>query len=118
MKRAILILFIVTGLMVPVVRSSQDHAGQTEITKWPQDKRAAVSLTFDDNSINQFRVAVPIMDKLGLPATFHIITGDISGSRYHGTFIGRPVQAIIRETAGLPTNADNFFERASAIGHL
>jgi hypothetical protein len=118
MKRAILLLFVVTGLMVPVVGPSQDPAGQTDITKWPYNKRAAVSLTFDDNSINQFRVAVPIMNKLGLPATFHIITGDISGSRYHGTFIGRPTSAVIRETAGAPTNADNFFERASAIGHL
>ena len=118
MKRAVLILFLVTGWMVPVVRSSQDLPGQTEITKWPQDKHAAVSLTFDDNSINQFRVAVPIMDKFGLPATFHIITGEISGSRYHGTFVGRPVQAVIQETARVPTNADNFFERASAVGHL
>ena len=118
MKRVILTLFLMTGWMTSAAPSSQDPAGQTEITKWPQDKRAAVSLTFDDNSINQFRVAVPIMDKLGLPATFHIITGDISGSRYHGTFIGRPISAVIRETAGVPTNADNFFERASAIGHL
>jgi peptidoglycan/xylan/chitin deacetylase (PgdA/CDA1 family) len=118
MKRAILILFVLTGWMLPAVRSSQDPTGQTEITKWPQDKRAAVSLTFDDNSVNQFRVAVPIMDRLGLPATFHIITGDIAGSRYHAMFIGRPIQAIIQETAGGATNADNFFERASAIGHL
>ncbi|MGZ4887519.1 MAG: polysaccharide deacetylase family protein [Candidatus Aminicenantales bacterium] len=118
MKRVILILFVMTGWMVPAVRSSQDPAGLTEIAKWPFNKRAAVSLTFDDNSINQFRVAVPIMNKLGLPATFHIITGDISGSRYHGTFIGRPVSAVILETAAVPTNADNFFERASAIGHL
>ncbi|MGA2531646.1 MAG: polysaccharide deacetylase family protein [Candidatus Aminicenantales bacterium] len=118
MKRAILILFVMTGWMVPVVRSSQDPAGLTEITKWPFNKRAAVSLTFDDNSINQFRVAVPIMNKLGLPATFHIITGDISGSRYHGTFIGRPVSAVILDTARTPTNADNFFERASAIRYL
>jgi len=118
MKRAICFLLAMAGCMVPAIRSSQDLPGQTEITKWPQDKQAAVSLTFDDNSINQFRVAVPIMDKLGLPATFHVITGEISGSRYHGTFIGRPVQTVIQETARVPTSADNFFERASAIGHL
>src|SRR6185295_5616578 len=45
-------------------------------------------------------------------------TGEIPGSRYRGTFIGRPPPAIIRETAGVPTGKDNLFERASAIGHL
>jgi peptidoglycan/xylan/chitin deacetylase (PgdA/CDA1 family) len=92
--------------------------GETVITRWPDGKRAAVSLTYDDGSINQFRVAAPIMDRLGLPATFFVITGDIPGSRYRGTFIGRPTEAIVRETAEAPTNTDNLFERASAIGHL
>ena len=58
------------------------------------------------------------MNNLGFPATFYIITGDISGSRYHGAFIGRPAGDIIRETARVPTDKNNFFERASAIGHL
>lgn len=94
------------------------QVGKTEITKWQDGKKGAVSLTYDDGSINQFRVAVPIMDNFGLPATFFIITGNIPGSRYHGTFIGRPTNAIIAETANIPTNNDNFFERASAIGFL
>jgi peptidoglycan/xylan/chitin deacetylase (PgdA/CDA1 family) len=58
------------------------------------------------------------MDSLGFPATFFIITGQIPGSQYHGTFIGRPAKAIIEETATVPTNKDNFFERASAIAFL
>lgn len=121
MKRVTCFWLAMAGFICLGVRSSPGQAadiGQTEIAKWRFERRAAVSLTFDDNSINQFRVAVPIMNGLGLPATFHIITGDISGSRYHGTFVGRSTQAIIRETAGVPTNSDNFFERASAIGHL
>lgn len=94
------------------------QVGKTEITKWQYDKNGAVSLTFDDGSVNQFRVAVPIMDSFGFPATFFIITGNIPGSRYHGTFIGRPTTTIIEETSRVPTNKDNFFERASAIGYL
>jgi peptidoglycan/xylan/chitin deacetylase (PgdA/CDA1 family) len=94
------------------------QVGKTEITKWQDGKNGAVSLTYDDGSINQFRVAVPIMDNFGLRATFFIITGDIPGSRYHGTFVGRPTKAIIAETANIPTNKDNFFQRASAIGFL
>lgn len=91
---------------------------RTEIARWQDGKTAAISLTYDDNSANQFLVALPLMTRFGLPATFHIITGEIEGSRYHGAFIGRPVQDIVRETARIPTGPDNFFERASAIGRL
>lgn len=92
--------------------------GRTEICKWPNGSRTAVSLTYDDGSINQFRVAVPLMKELGFPATFHIITGQVAGSTYPGKFIGRPVAEIAAETGLVPTGKDNFFERASAIAHL
>jgi peptidoglycan/xylan/chitin deacetylase (PgdA/CDA1 family) len=92
--------------------------GRTEICKWPNGSRAAISLTCDDGSINQFRVAVPIMKEMGFPATFHIITGQVPGSEYPGRFIGRPVKDIVDGTAAAPTGKDNFFERASAIAHL
>jgi len=101
-----------------VAADARADAGRTEILKWPNGSRAAVSLTYDDGSLNQFRVAVPIMKKLGFPATLHIITGQVRGSIYPGTFIGRPVGDIVAETASVPTGKDNFFERASAIGHL
>src|SRR5215470_292483 len=94
------------------------QVGHPEITKWQHGKNGAVSLTFDDGSINQFRVAVPIMDSFGFPATFFIITGNVPGSQYHGTFVGRPTNAIIHETDSVLTNRDNFFERASAVGYL
>ncbi len=92
--------------------------GQTEITKWQDGKAGAVSITYDDGSINQFRYVLPVMKRLNLPATFYIITGPIPGSKYRGKFIGRPVQGIIAETATVPTNADNYFERASAAKYL
>jgi peptidoglycan/xylan/chitin deacetylase (PgdA/CDA1 family) len=92
--------------------------GQTEILKWYDGKKAAISLTYDDGSANQFRVALPIMDSLGFPATFYINTGVIKGSKYPGAFIGRDVRDIIKETESTPTNAENLFERASAIGFI
>ena len=114
-------LILVVGLTAALIASpcsSLGQAGKTEITKWQYGKSGAVSLTFDDGSINQFRVAVPIMDTFGFPATFFIITGNVPGSRYHGTFVGRPTKAIIQETASVLTSKDNFFERASAVGFL
>jgi peptidoglycan/xylan/chitin deacetylase (PgdA/CDA1 family) len=92
--------------------------GETIITRWPDDKKGAVSITFDDGSINQFKQALPVLNRLNLKATFFIITGQISGSKYRGKFIGRPVKTIIAETATAPTNKDNFYERASAAGYL
>ncbi|MBD1364764.1 polysaccharide deacetylase family protein [Mucilaginibacter sp. ZT4R22] len=92
--------------------------GETIITRWPDDKKGAVSITFDDGSVNQFKQALPVLNRLNLKATFFIITGQIPGSRYAGKFIGRPVKTIIAETATVPTDKDNFYERASAAGYL
>src|SRR5271169_3712681 len=106
------------ALLGTAASSAPAPVGLTEIAKWQDGKRAAVSLTYDDGTVNQFRVATPLMDALGLPATFFVITGNVDGSRYHGAFIGRSPEAIIEETASAPTDQGNFFERASAIGHL
>lgn len=119
MKTERFALFVLAGLAVLTLSTACRRADiRTEIAKWQDGKRAAVSLTYDDNSANQFRVAVPLMTRRGFPATFHIITGEIEGSRFHGAFIGRPTKDIIAETARVPTGPGNFFERASAIGRL
>ncbi|MDN3549852.1 polysaccharide deacetylase family protein [Mucilaginibacter aquaedulcis] len=107
----------VIGLLC-VVTIVKAQPGKTEIAKWQYNRNGAVSITWDDGSINQFKVALPILNKLKLPATFFIITGQIPGSQYQGKFIGRPVKDIIKETATIPTNKNNFFERASATGYL
>src|SRR5215472_12927735 len=105
-------------LFLTVIFCGKDLIAQTEIAKWQDNKTGAVSITYDDGSINQFKYALPVMKRLNLPATFYIITGPIPGSRYPGKFIGRPVPAIITETATVPTNVDNYFERASAAKYL
>lgn len=94
------------------------NVGKTEILKWKNGKRAAVSLTFDDGSINQFRVSLPHMEEMGFRGTFFINTGLIPGSEFQARFIGRPVEEIIRETDTVPTTPDNLFERGSAVGFL
>ena len=106
------------SLIFSVSCSNSQGGGETEITTWQNDKSAAISLTFDDGSPNQFSQALPILNKLNLRATFYIITGDVAGSRYQGKFIGRPIDDIIKGTADTLTNIENFFERASAIPYL
>jgi hypothetical protein len=77
----------VVGLMIACSAIAHGQVGRTEITKWQYGKSGAVSLTYDDGTINQFRVAVPIMDTFGFPATFFIITGNIPGSQYQCALI-------------------------------
>ncbi len=98
--------------------TQKGNKGLTEITLWPDGNLGAASITYDDATINQFRNALPIMNDLNLKATFFINTGAIKGSEYRGTFIGRPVEEIIEETANIPTNKDNFYERSSAAAYL
>ena len=97
---------------------SQKSYCQVEITKWQFGKKGAISITYDDGIITQFKEAIPIMNKLHFPGTFFIVTGELKGSRYHAKFIGTPVKEIMKETITVPTNKDNFFERASAVRFL
>lgn len=111
-------LFILLAPIFMLGSCRKDTSGYIhppEITKWQGDKKSAISITYDDGIITQFTVAKPIMDSLGLPGTFYIITGKIAGAQ-KGKFIGRPAAQIIRETASIKTNSENFFERASLIG--
>lgn len=107
-----ILLFFITGIR------SQSSVGNTEITKWQHGKTGAVSLTYDDATINQFRKALPIMDALGFKGTFYINTADIPGSRFPPKWIGRSLKSIVDETATIPTNKENLFERASALRFL
>jgi peptidoglycan/xylan/chitin deacetylase (PgdA/CDA1 family) len=106
---------IVIGLSATQTKA---QAGSTTITKWQYGRNGAVSITYDDASRHQFTHALPLMQRLKLPATFFVITGPITGSQYHGQFVGRPVPDIIKESATIPTDEQNFLERCSAAGYL
>jgi peptidoglycan/xylan/chitin deacetylase (PgdA/CDA1 family) len=110
--------FPAVALAVTCLAPVSGQESATEITKWPDGKLAAVSITFDDSTINQFRIALPLLNERGLPATFFVITGEIPGSKYLPTFVGRPIMEIIRESATVPTNAQNALERSSMLRYL
>lgn len=106
------ILFVWTSVAIA------QEVGETNILKWPQGKKAAVSLTYDDGTYNQFHVALPIMEDLGMKGTFYINTGEIPSSKYPAKFLGRDPQLILEEAKTIPTNRENLFERASLIRFL
>ena len=85
-----ILLFLGLAVLFPA-----DGFSQTEILKWQDGKEGCVTLTYDDGSENQFRIAVPLMNERGFPATFFVNTGDIPGAQYRPTFVGRPIQEII-----------------------
>ena len=91
---------------------------RTQIMKWQDGKQACVSLTFDDSSINQFRIGIPLLNERGLHGTFFIVTGDIQGSRNKPAFVGRPMMEIIRESEKAPTTKENALERTSLLNYL
>jgi peptidoglycan/xylan/chitin deacetylase (PgdA/CDA1 family) len=113
-----LYLILLISLQTALCEGQAAKPGSTIITKWQYGKNGAVSITYDDASRNQFKEALPVMQRLKMPATFFVITGPITGSKYQGKFIGRPVEDIIKESATVPTNDQNFLERCSAAGYL
>jgi peptidoglycan/xylan/chitin deacetylase (PgdA/CDA1 family) len=111
-------IFAAAILTVLTAVAGGQQIGETSITKWPDGKHGAISITFDDGSLNQFRIAVPIMDRLGLPGTFYITTGSLPGSTFTGKHIGRLWQEIAAEAKTIPTSTENVFERASAMRYI
>jgi peptidoglycan/xylan/chitin deacetylase (PgdA/CDA1 family) len=105
-------------LLLALLTPAWGQEPRTEVTKWQDGKDACISITFDDSSINQFRVAIPLMNERGLPGTFFIITGDIDGSKYQPAFIGRPIMDILRESEKTPTSKENMLERAAMLNYL
>lgn len=111
-------LHLIVLILLINISCFNDNFAQTKIMKWQDGKEGCVTLTFDDGSINQFRIAVPLMNERGFPATFFIITGGIPGSKYQAAFVGRYIQEIIKESEAISTNKSNFFERCSVLHYL
>lgn len=106
------------GILSVFGSCTQNYTVSTEILKWKDGKRAAISLTYDDGTLNQFRVALPIMEELDMRGTFYINTGEIPGQKNEAKYLGRDPKIVIEETASIPTNQENYFERAGLIRFL
>jgi peptidoglycan/xylan/chitin deacetylase (PgdA/CDA1 family) len=110
---AILFIYVLASCSSP----SENNFGKSEITRWQDNKRAAISITYDDATINQFRKAMPIMDSLEIKGTFFINTADIPGSQFPPKYFGKALKQVVAESSS-PTTQENIFERASALRFL
>jgi peptidoglycan-N-acetylglucosamine deacetylase len=57
------------------VASAQSSAAKVGVTRWPQDRLAAISLTFDDGINSHLDVVGPILKRHHLNGTFFVATG-------------------------------------------
>ncbi|MCC7043101.1 MAG: polysaccharide deacetylase family protein [Acidobacteria bacterium] len=120
-RRVVVLAVVLCGVIAgawPSAQGAPDSIGHTIIAPWQHGRSGAVSVTYDDASINQFRVAARLMTERRLPGTFFVLTGAVRGSKYPPRFIGRPPADILRESAAVPTSAGNFRERIAAAPFL
>ncbi|MEN8142666.1 MAG: polysaccharide deacetylase family protein, partial [Thermodesulfobacteriota bacterium] len=56
--------------------------GKPAVVKWYKDKKAAVSLRFDDNHVSHLKTVVPLLKRYGFRATFMVSPGKDSYRQY------------------------------------
>jgi len=76
-------------------------AAQNAESPWPEGKRAAVSLTFDDARPSQIDTGLPLLEKLGVRATFFVSPNNLEKrlegwkrAAAQGHEIGKPGEAV------------------------
>lgn len=76
--KACLILSPLTGLIPAFSQDYQSpRAGSGPGFRWPEGKRVAVSLTFDDARLSQADKGIPLLDSFNVRGTFYISPGSM-----------------------------------------
>jgi GH35 family endo-1,4-beta-xylanase/peptidoglycan/xylan/chitin deacetylase (PgdA/CDA1 family) len=57
--------------------NSNNSPGAKQDFTWPEGKKMALSLTFDDARLSQIDTGIPLLDKYGVKATFYISPGSM-----------------------------------------
>lgn len=71
------LLLITTLLFIPLSIQTVSSQQSPPAFTWPEGKRAAVSLSFDDARASQVDVGTSILDRHGVKATFFIVPGGV-----------------------------------------
>jgi peptidoglycan/xylan/chitin deacetylase (PgdA/CDA1 family) len=73
MRTAVLIL----AVLIPLHGAHSQSAGSDTVIQWPDGKRAALSLTFDDARLSQIDAGIPLLDRYDVKATFFVVPGAV-----------------------------------------
>jgi peptidoglycan/xylan/chitin deacetylase (PgdA/CDA1 family) len=68
-------LYFIFCTAISQTYGSKDLADSTQKFSWPNGKKMALSLTFDDARLSQIDTGIPLLDKYGVKATFYISPG-------------------------------------------
>lgn len=78
MERIITLFVLLFGLIPGTVSSQYDDNNSTKPAgefQWPEGKKMALSLTFDDARLTQIDKGIPLLDKYNVKATFYVSPG-------------------------------------------
>ena len=83
--------------------------------RWPEGKRAAISLSFDDARLSQPDVGLALLDKLGVKATFFVTPANV-GERLEGwKKIVASGHEVANHSLSHPCSGNFLFSRANAL---
>lgn len=72
---------LITGIIFIICpgygQAYNNSAGAKQDFTWPEGKKMALSLTFDDARLSQIDTGIPLIDKYGVKATFYISPGSM-----------------------------------------
>src|SRR6476660_8038790 len=58
--------------------SERDVEAEAARAAWPNGFRAAVSISFDDARRSQVELGLPLIDQMGIPATFYVLPDGVN----------------------------------------
>ena len=85
MRTTSILIFLAIWLSSGVSRAQYTAAAQAEQApfRWPEGKRMAISLSFDDARLSQIDRGMPVLQKYGVKATFYV-SPDLLDERLEG----------------------------------
>jgi peptidoglycan/xylan/chitin deacetylase (PgdA/CDA1 family) len=97
-----------------------DHAHDLEAARaaWPEGKLAALSFSFDDARRSQIDVGVPMLEGLGIPATFFVLPDGVNPRRRSWHEVVDGGHEIGNHTARHPCSANFGWSRHHAVEEL
>ena len=81
--KSLTVLFLATAfIFFPCTGFSQTYGNNNPADSlpkfiWPEGKKMALSLTFDDARLSQIDTGIPLLDKYGVKATFYVSPGSM-----------------------------------------